>query len=111
MKALRLFFLTIFSGPMFIPCPMSTLAVWSPKNFPFANSIFTLEFGIEVSPTLINLAFFSRAYGLIRDYIKVIKMVIYYIGHVYLRPYVYSFCQIFQALRLFPALRPLRTLE
>ena len=38
-------------------------------------------------------------------------MVIYYIGHVYLRPYVYSFCQIFQALRLFPALRLLRTLE
>ena len=26
-------------------------------------------------------------------------------------PYVYSFCQIFQALRLFPALRLLRTLE
>ena len=38
-------------------------------------------------------------------------MVIYYIEHVYLRPYVYSFCQIFQALRLFPALRLLRTLE
>ena len=31
-------------------------------------------------------------------------MVIYYIGHVYLRPYVYSFCQNFQTLRLFPAL-------
>ena len=30
------------------------------------------------------------------------------IGHVYLRPYVYSFCQIFQALRLFPALRLFR---
>ena len=38
-------------------------------------------------------------------------MVIYYIGHVYLRPYVYSFRQIFQALCLFPALRLLRTLE
>ena len=35
-------------------------------------------------------------------------MVIYYIEHVYLRPYVYSFCQIFQALRLFPALRLFR---
>ena len=38
-------------------------------------------------------------------------MVIYYIEHVYLRPYVYSFCQIFQALRLFPTLRLLGTLE
>ena len=71
----------------------------------------TLESGIEVGPTVINLAFFSRPYGLIKDYIKVIQMVIYYIEHVYLRPYVYSFCQIFQALRLFPALRLLRTLE
>ena len=34
--------------------------------------ISTLESGIEVGPTLINLAFFSRPYGLIRDYIKVI---------------------------------------
>ena len=76
-----------------------------------ARVIATLESGIEVGPTVINLAFFSRPYGLIRDYIKVIQMVIYYIGHVYLRPYVYSFCQIFQALRLFPALRLLRTLE
>ena len=33
---------------------------------------FTLESGIEVGPTVINLAFFSRPYGLIRDYIKVI---------------------------------------
>ena len=32
----------------------------------------TLESGIEVGPTLINLAFFSRPYSLIRDYIKVI---------------------------------------
>ena len=71
----------------------------------------TLESGIEVGPTVINLAFFSRPYGLIRDYIKVIQMVIYQIRHVYLRPYVYSFCQIFQALRLFTALRLLRTLE
>ena len=38
-------------------------------------------------------------------------MVIYYIERVYLRPYVYSFCQIFQALRLFPTLRLLGTLE
>ena len=28
-------------------------------------------------------------------------MVIYYIGHVCLRPYVYSFCQIFQAIWLY----------
>ena len=34
--------------------------------------ILTLESGIEVGPTVINLAFFSRPYGLIRDYIKVI---------------------------------------
>ena len=34
--------------------------------------IYTLESGIEVGPTVINLAFFSRPYGLIRDYIKVI---------------------------------------
>ena len=34
--------------------------------------ITTLESGIEVGPTVINLAFFSRPYGLIRDYIKVI---------------------------------------
>ena len=32
----------------------------------------TLESGIDVGPTVINLAFFSRPYGLIRDYIKVI---------------------------------------
>ena len=38
-------------------------------------------------------------------------MVTYYIRHVYLRPYVYSFCQIFQALRLFPTLRLFRRLE
>ena len=38
-------------------------------------------------------------------------MVIYYIGHVDLRPYVYSFWQIFQALRLFPALRLFWRLE
>ena len=40
------------------------------------------------------LDFFSRPYGFIREYIKVNQMVIYYIIHVYLRPYVYSFCQI-----------------
>ena len=38
-------------------------------------------------------------------------MFLYYIGHVYLRPYIYSFCQIFQALHLLPALRLLQTLE
>ena len=38
-------------------------------------------------------------------------MVIHYIEHVYLMPYVYSFCPIFQALRLFPALRLFQTLE
>ena len=38
-------------------------------------------------------------------------MVIYYIEHVYLRPYVYYFCQILQALRLFPALRLFGRLE
>ena len=53
---------------------------------------------------LLVLDFFPSPYGLIRDYIKVIQMVIYYIEHVYLRPYVYSFCQIFQALHLIPAL-------
>ena len=38
-------------------------------------------------------------------------MFIYYMGHVYLRPYVYYFCQIFQALCLFPALRLFLRLE
>ena len=32
----------------------------------------TLESGIDVGPTVINLVFFSRPYSLIRDYIKVI---------------------------------------
>ena len=59
----------------------------------------------------INFGFFSRPYCLIRQQIKVISMVIYYIEHVYLRPYVYSFCQIFQALRLLAALRLFQTLE
>ena len=36
------------------------------------TALSTLESGIEVGPTVINLAFFSRPYGLIRDYIKVI---------------------------------------
>ena len=71
----------------------------------------TLASGNDVGPTFINFGFFSRPYGLIREYIKIIYMVIYYIGHVYLRPYVYSFCQFFQALRLFPALRLFRRLE
>ena len=61
----------------------------------------TLASGIDVGPTFINFGFFSRPYGLIREYIKVIYMVIYCIEHVYLRPYIYSFCQTFQALRLF----------
>ena len=38
-------------------------------------------------------------------------MVIYYIEHVNSRPYVYCFCQIFQALCLFLALLLFRTLE
>ena len=71
----------------------------------------TLDSGIDVGPTFINFGFFSRPYGNIREYIKVIQMVIYYIEHVYLRPYVYSFCQIFQAIRLFPALRLFWRLE
>ena len=29
----------------------------------------------------------------------------FFMSDVNLRPYIYSFCQIFQALRLFPALR------
>ena len=32
----------------------------------------TLESGIDVGPTLINFGFFSRPYGLIREYIEVI---------------------------------------
>ena len=79
----------------------------------FINQILkaTLASGIDVCPTLIHFGFFSRPYGLIREYIKVIQMVIQYIGHVYLRPYVYYFCQTFQALRLFPTLRLFRRLE
>ena len=38
-------------------------------------------------------------------------MVMYYIEHVYLMPCVYSFCQIFQVLRLLAALRLFQTLE
>ena len=41
-------------------------------------------------------------------------MVSYYIEYVHLRSYVYiyyTFCQIFQPLRLFPALRLFRRLE
>ena len=49
--------------------------VWK-ENIPMylisPSVIHTLESGIEVGPTVINLAFFSRPYGLIRDYIKVI---------------------------------------
>ena len=81
-----------------------------PTNF-ITDFCPTLASGIDVGPTFINFGFFSRPYGLIREYIKVIYMVIYYIGHVYLRPYVYSFCQTFQALRLFPTLRLFRRLE
>ena len=43
--------------------------------------------GIDVGPTFINFGFFSRPYGLIREYIKVIWMVIYFIRHK-LRPSV-----------------------
>ena len=32
----------------------------------------TLASGIDVGPTFINFGFFSRPYGLIREYIKVI---------------------------------------
>ena len=42
------------------------------KKSKFNISMHTLESGIEVGPAVINLAFFSRPYGLIRDYIKVI---------------------------------------
>ena len=38
-------------------------------------------------------------------------MVIYYIEHVYLRHYIYSFWQFFQTLCLFPALHLFRRLE
>ena len=51
----------------------------------------TLASRIDVGPTFINFGFFSRPYGLIREYLKVILMVIYYIEHVYLRPCVYLF--------------------
>jgi hypothetical protein len=32
----------------------------------------TLASGIDVGPTFINFGFFSRPYGLIREYIKVV---------------------------------------
>ena len=44
----------------------------------------TLQSGINVGPMFINFGFFSRPYCLIRQQIKVILMVIYYIEHVYL---------------------------
>ena len=39
----------------------------------------TLDSEIDVGPKFINFGFFSRPYGLIRDYIK----VIYFKEHVY----------------------------
>ena len=43
--------------------------------FPLHNGVFimnTLDSGIDVGPTFMNFGFFSRPYGLIREYIKVI---------------------------------------
>ena len=111
-RSLEQFFLTI-AQRSFNPQKVSMWlhgSTWVFSSFSCSfmhNFSSTLESGIEVGPTVINLGFFSRPYGLIRDYIK----VIYYIGHVYLRPHVYSFCQIFQALCWLHALRLFRTLE
>ena len=70
---------------------------WSFSNINDNNDVLihcvknhTLDSKIDVGPTFINFGFFSRPYSLIREYIKVIMMVIYYIGHVYYRHYVYS---------------------
>ena len=59
----------------------------------------TLDSGIDVGPTFIKK--FSRPYGLIREYSKVI----------YLDDYLLHRTCVFKALRLFPTLRLFRRLE
>ena len=74
----------------------------------FTNKITpTLESGINVPLCLLIFGIFSRCYGLITDLI----LKIYYIRLHILRGYIYSFCQIFQRLRLFKGLHLFRTLE
>ena len=55
----------------------------------------TLESGIHIPLRLLIFDFFSQGYHLITD----------------LKGYVYSFCQIFQSLRLIKGLRLFRTLR
>ena len=78
---------------------------------------------VRIGPTIINFGFFSRPYNLIKGptFIKfwktlqnknkrmtvmprlMRKSIKLLMPYVYSRPYVYSFWQIFHALRLFPA--------
>ena len=62
----------------------------------------SLDSGIEVGPTSINFYFFTGATVLLL--LKREKYFFVCAMGTYSRPYVYSFCQIFKALRLFPAL-------
>ena len=60
------------------------------------------------SPTFINFLNFFQG---LRSYYGLKRLKFYYISLHILRGYVYSFCQIFQRLRLFKGLRLFRTLE
>ena len=62
----------------------------------------------KYSPTFIN--FWNFFQGL-RSYYGLKRLTFYYISLNILRGYVYSFCQIFQRLRLFKVLCLFRTLE
>ena len=65
----------------------------------------TLESGINIPLLLLIFGIFSRGYGLFTD-LKDLNFT----THI-LRGYIYSFCQIFQRLRLFKGLHLFRTLE
>ena len=60
------------------------------------------------TPTLINFWYFFQG---LRSYYGFKRLTFYYISLHILRGYVYSFCQIFQRLRLFKGLRLFQSLE
>ena len=60
-------------GPSSEPSTIEPLDMdYKVKTKDFSHFGYTLEFRIDVGPTVINLAVFSRPYVLIREYIKVI---------------------------------------
>ena len=60
------------------------------------------------TPTFINFLNFFQG---LRSYCELKRLKFYYISLHILRGYIYSFCQIFQRLRLFKGLRLFQTLE